>query len=284
MTMTAIIDAHHHLWNLSSRDQPWTESMPALHRSFLEEDLAPQLVKSGVDATVLVQTVNESLETSELLALAETSDFIRGVVGWVDLTSGEVGDEIETLLGLPGGRRLVGVRHLVQDEVDPRWLCRPDVHEGLRRLGTAGLSFDLLVRPHQLDAAIDAVRSLPEVRFVLDHCGKPPIASGEIESWRTQMIELARFDNVAVKLSGLVTEATVTRWRVDDIRPYAEVVLSCFGARRVMFGSDWPVCLLAATYPEVIDLARTLSVGLSPGEIDWVFGGTARTWYGLAMT
>ena len=258
--------------------------MPALHRSFLEEDLAPQLVKSGVDATVLVQTVNESLETSELLALAETSDFIRGVVGWVDLTSGEVGDEIETLLGLPGGRRLVGVRHLVQDEVDPRWLCRPDVHEGLRRLGTAGLSFDLLVRPHQLDAAIDAVRSLPEVRFVLDHCGKPPIASGEIESWRTQMIELARFDNVAVKLSGLVTEATVTRWRVDDIRPYAEVVLSCFGARRVMFGSDWPVCLLAATYPEVIDLARTLSVGLSPGEIDWVFGGTARTWYGLAMT
>jgi L-fuconolactonase len=281
MTTTPVIDAHHHLWDLSRREQEWTKATPAIHRSFLEEDLSPLLVENDVVATVLVQTLNDPVETQEFLALAGASDIIRGVVGWVHLDAEDVADQIAALRSLPGGQRLVGVRHLVQDEPDPLWLCQPHVREGVRQLGEAGLVYDLLVRPPQMDAAIDTVRSLPEVRFVLDHCGKPPIASGEIESWRAKMVELATFDNVVVKLSGLVSEANESDWNVDDLRPYAEVVFSNFGPRRVMFGSDWPVCLLAATYRQVVDVARLLTSDLSEGEIDSVFGGTTLDWYGL---
>lgn len=284
MMTTPKIDAHQHLWDLSRRDQEWTKDTPAIHRSFLEEDLTPLLIENGVDATVLVQTINDSVETEEFLALADKSDVIRGVVGWVDLGSNDVSDHIAGLQRLPGGQRLVGVRHLVQDEPDPDWLRRPEIRSGLEQLGTAGLAFDLLVRPPQMDSAIDTVRSVPGVRFVLDHCGKPPIASGDIESWRAQMVELANFDNVAVKLSGLVTEVNRPQWRVDDLRPYADVVLSYFGAARVMFGSDWPVCLIAATYAQVLDVARTLAEGLSKSDIDAVFGGTALVWYELDLT
>jgi L-fuconolactonase len=284
MMTTPKIDAHQHLWDLSRRDQEWTKDIPAIHRSFLEEDLTPLLIENGVDATVLVQTINDSVETEEFLALADKSDVIRGVVGWVDLGSNDVSDHIAGLQRLPGGQRLVGVRHLVQDEPDPDWLRRPEIRSGLEQLGTAGLAFDLLVRPPQMDSAIDTVRSVPGVRFVLDHCGKPPIASGDIESWRAQMVELANFDNVAVKLSGLVTEVSRPQWRVDDLRPYADVVLSYFGAARVMFGSDWPVCLIAATYAQVLDVARTLAEGLSKSDIDAVFGGTALVWYELDLT
>jgi L-fuconolactonase len=283
MTATLRIDAHHHLWDLSRRDQEWTKATPAIHRSFLEDDLSPLLVENGVDAAVLVQTVNSPVETREFLALAGKSPFLRGVVGWVDLRSTDVGDDIATLSNLPGGHRLVGVRHLVQDEPDPNWLRHPQVRDGLRHLAKAGLVYDLLVRPRQLVVAVETVRSLPDVRFVLDHCGKPSIASGEIETWRAQMIELANLDNVAVKLSGLVTEAK-PNWQVDDLRPYAEIVFSNFGAHRVMFGSDWPVCLLAATYAEVVDVARTLSEELTSSETDLVFGGTALDWYGLDVS
>jgi L-fuconolactonase len=282
MTRTPVIDAHHHLWDLSRRDQEWTKALPAIHRSFLEEDLSPLLVENRVNATVLVQTLNDPVETQEFLALAGASDVIRGVVGWIDLGSKDVSDRVAALRSLPGGQRLVGVRHLVQDEPDAGWLCQPHVRGGLRHLGAAGLVYDFLVRPPQMDAAIDTARSLPDVRFVLDHFGKPPIATGEMESWRAQMVALATLDNVAVKLSGLVTEAQ-TNWHVGDLRPYAEVVFSNFGAQRVMFGSDWPVCLLAATYGQVVDVARQLTAELSPSEIDRVFGGTALSWYGLDL-
>jgi L-fuconolactonase len=283
MTRTPLIDAHHHIWDLSRRDQEWTKASPAIHRSFLEADLSPLLLENGVDATVLVQTLNDSVETEEFLALAGASAVIRGVVGWLDLASKDVSDQLAALKSLPGGDRLVGVRHLVQDELDPTWLSQPHVREGLRHLGHAGLVFDLLVRQPQMDAAIDTVRSLPEVRFVLDHCGKPPIATGEMERWEAQIVELAAFDNVAVKLSGLVTEAR-PNWNVDDLRPCADVVLSNFGASRVMFGSDWPVCLLTAAYPEVLDVARSLTAELNTSAIDSVFGGTALDWYGLDVT
>jgi L-fuconolactonase len=283
MPKSPVVDAHHHLWDFSGRDQEWTKATPAIHRSFLESDLSPLLAESDVDATVLVQTVNSPEETREFLALASGSDFIRGVVGWVDLASRDVDDEIAALVSLPGGQRLAGVRHLVQDEPDPNWLRQPQIREGLRHLGKAGLVYDLLVRPPQLDAAIDTVRSLPEVRFVLDHCGKPPIATGEIETWREQIKELAALENVAAKLSGLVTEAPRPDWHVDDLRPYADVVLTHFGTNRVMFGSDWPVCLLAATYRHVVEVARTLTGQLSANESDAVFGGTAINWYGLAV-
>jgi L-fuconolactonase len=284
MTTTPVIDAHHHLWDLTRRDQVWTKSLPPLHRSFVEGDLAPLLSENDVSATVLVQTIHSAQETEEFLALADVSDFIRGVVGWIDLESIDVTKQIANLRNLPGGQRLVGIRHLVHDEPDPVWLLRPQVREGLRRLGDAGLVYDLLVRRPQLAAAIDTVRSLPDVKFVLDHCGKPAIASGEIESWRASMVELATFDNVAVKLSGLVTEADLSSWQVSELRPYAEVVVSQFGAQRIMFGSDWPVCLLAATYGGVLDAARALTDELSTSEKDSVFGGTALAWYGLDLS
>jgi L-fuconolactonase len=278
---TPVMDAHHHLWDLAQRDQEWTRATPTIHRSFLEEELIPLLGECGVDATVLVQTINSSAETEEFLALAANSSFIRGVVGWVDLASRNVDEEIAALRTLPGGERLVGVRHLVQDEPDPDWLRQPHIREGLRALGGAGITYDLLVRPPQWDTAIDTVRSLPNVRFVLDHCGKPPFGSEAMERWGAVMAELAALDNVVVKLSGLVSETAQFSRQVEDLRPYANVVLSNFGASRVLFGSDWPVCLLAATYGQVFDTAQELCNELNASEQECVFGGTAIDWYGL---
>jgi L-fuconolactonase len=185
----------------------------------------------------------------------------------------------DTIAALPPG--LVGIRHLVQGERDPAWLSRPDVRRGIAAVGAAGLAYDLLTLPHQLPAAIDTVRALPEVTFVLDHLSKPPIAKGELEPWATRVRELAAEPNVFCKLSGMVTEADPGGWSVADLRPFAEVVLDAFGPARVMFGSDWPVCLLAASYTEVVEAADALTVGLSAAERDAVFAGTAARAYRL---
>jgi L-fuconolactonase len=175
----------------------------------------------------------------------------------------------------------VGIRHQVQGEPDPEWLCRPDVRHGLRAVADAGLVYDLLTIPVQLPAAIATVGALPDLRFVVDHLSKPPIASGELEPWATHMRALAEHDNVACKLSGMVTEADWAAWDVADLRPYAETVLDAFGAERELFGSDWPVCLVAASYEAVVGAAEELTASLSPSERAAVFGGTARRIYGL---
>jgi L-fuconolactonase len=251
------------------REQPWiTDDMAAIRRSFGVADLAAAAV--GMDATVVVQTVCDAAETDELLAVEE----VAGVVGWVDLTAAGVAERLAELRGT----RLVGIRHQVQDEPDPRWLCRPDVRAGLRAVADAGLVYDLLTVPSQLEAAIETVRALPELQFVVDHLSKPPIASGELEPWASRIRALAAHENVACKLSGMVTEADWSAWTVEDLRPYAEVVLDAFGADRVMFGSDWPVCLLAASYGEVVRAAEQLT---SVHERDRIFGGTARRIYTL---
>ncbi|HUC13371.1 MAG TPA: amidohydrolase family protein, partial [Acidimicrobiales bacterium] len=220
-------------------------------------------------------------ETAELLALAGKEPSIGGVVGWVDLTTPGVGDRIAFLRELPGGDRLAGTRHQVQEEPDPRWLCRPDVRSGLEAVAAAGLVYDLVVRDHQLPAVIETASALEELRFVLDHGGKPPIASGEISPWREQVTSLARLGNVAVKLSGLVTEAEHQGWTVEQLRPYGDVLLDAFGPSRTMWGSDWPVCLLAASYDEVLESAEQLTASLSAPERAAVFGGNAVAWYGL---
>jgi L-fuconolactonase len=180
----------------------------------------------------------------------------------------------------PGGRFLVGIRHQVQLEPDPQWLCRQDVRRGLAAVAEAGLAYDLLVTCTQLPAAIDTVRALPELTFVLDHAGKPPVATAELEPWAGRVTELARLRNCTTKLSGLVTEADPD-WSTDDLAPYGEHLLNSFGPDRVMFGSDWPVCLLTATYEEVVIAAEDLTYDLNAGERAEVFGGTAERCYGL---
>ncbi|WP_422647012.1 aldo/keto reductase [Actinoalloteichus caeruleus] len=277
------VDAHHHVWRLGDRPQPWIDpvGMAAIHRDFTLGDLRPVAEARGVTATVLVQTVPDPGETEELLALADSDDLVSGVVGWVDLAGGGVADELERLRGLPGGRRLVGVRHGVQDEVDERWLCRPEVRRGLRAVADAGLVFDLLTLPRQLPAAVETVSASPDLTFVLDHLSKPAIARGAVRDWESDLRRLARSPNVCCKLSGLVTEADHERWSVEDLRPYVTVALDAFGPHRVLFGSDWPVCLLAAEYGTVVATAEELTRELGAAERAAVFGGTARRVYGL---
>jgi L-fuconolactonase len=269
------------VWDLGVRDQPWTASLPILRRSFAMADLTESLEAHAITATIVVQTICVPQETPELLALAADNDQVAGVVGWVDLTGPGVAEQIAKLRAEPGGDALVGLRHQVQAEPDPRWLARPDVRRGLAAVAAEGLCFDLLVTPAQLPAAIDAARAVSQLRFVLDHGGKPPITSARLEPWRTLIRQLAALPNVAVKLSGLVTEAPAGRWSVAGLRPYTDVLLGSFGPNRTMFGSDWPVCLLAASYDDVISAAEALTFGLANEDYAEVFGGTAARWYGL---
>ncbi|MFE0629180.1 amidohydrolase family protein [Streptomyces sp. NPDC058864] len=278
-----IVDAHHHLWDLSVRDQDWItgERLAPLRRDFSLADLEPEAKAAGVTATVLVQTVTVAEETPEFLALAAGSDLVAGVVGWTDLTDPAVADRLAALRELPGGERLVGIRHQVQGEPDPQWLLRPDVLRGLRAVADAGLVYDLVVLPHQLPAATRAAGLVPGLVFVLDHLGKPPIAGGALHPWSEDVRALAARPNTACKLSGMVTEADWDTWTAADLAPYAATVLDAFGPDRLMFGSDWPVCRLAASYAEVVDTARTLTGGLADAERREVFSGTARRVYGL---
>lgn len=274
------IDAHHHLWDLDVRPQGWATEFPEIDRTFTIGELEPQLVAARVNGTVLVETVNVAAETAELLALAATTPVVRGVVGWVDLTSPDVSERIAELRSSPGGERLVGLRHQAQLEADPLWLNRTDVRRGLAAVGEAGLAFDFLIRENQLPAAIETARQAPEVRFVLSHLGKPSIATGDHEPWSTHLADLATSENVACKLSGMITEASPT-WSVADLEPYAAHALAVFGPDRMMAGSDWPVCLIRADYATVWSANEELVAQLSPAEQQAVLGGTATTWYGL---
>jgi L-fuconolactonase len=281
-----VIDAHHHLWDPEKRDYPWMagpELAPIRHPYTLA-DLRVETAAAGVSHTVLVQTVAEVAETEEFLAIASASGgLIAGVVGWVDLTAPDLAGTLARLRARPGGERLVGVRHQVQDEADPGWLARPEVRRGLRAVADAGLVYDLLVRVPQLAAARAAASELPEGRFVLDHAAKPAIAAGELEPWAGALAALARLPNISCKLSGLVTEARWDAWDAAAIRPYADHVLAVFGPDRVMFGSDWPVCQLAASYARVRELADVLLEGLSAAERDAVLCRTAARTYRLAL-
>ncbi|MFE4369356.1 amidohydrolase family protein [Streptomyces sp. NPDC056835] len=283
MTPPGVIDAHHHIWDLSVRDQDWITgpAMAPIRRNFTLTDLAAETRAAGVSATVLVQTIGIPEETPEFLAAAGGSDLVAGVVGWTDLTAPGVADTLAALRELPGGDRLVGIRHQVQGEPDPEWLLRPDVRRGLAAVAAAGLVYDLVILEHQLPAAVKAAELVPGLTFVLDHLGKPPIAGGATEPWAGLVRELAARPNTVCKLSGMVTEAAWDSWTAQGLRPYADTVLDAFGPERLMFGSDWPVCLLAATYGDVLDAARTVTDGLSEDERDAVFRGTARRVYAL---
>jgi L-fuconolactonase len=276
-----IVDAHHHIWNPAARRHAWLDGLPALNRAFGLADFERASGPEGVTASVLVQVLASTEETEEFLALAAGSGTVAGVVGWADLTSPAVGDEIARLRALPGGGRLAGIRHLVQDEPDPDWLRRPEVRRGVHAVGAAGLAYDLLIRPPQLPAALWLTGELADTRFVLDHGAKPPITSGDWEPWATQIGELAGRPNVSCKVSGLVTEAGPD-WRPAQIAPYIDHLADRFGPDRLIFGSDWPVCTLAASYTEVAALARgALTARLGPAELDAFFAGNAASVYRL---
>ncbi|MYV53842.1 amidohydrolase family protein, partial [Streptomyces sp. SID3212] len=271
-----VVDAHHHLWDLSVRDQDWITgpALAPLRRDFTLADLEPEARAAGVTATVVVQTVTVAEETPEFLAIADASDLVAGVVGWTDLTAPDVADTLAALRALPGGDRLVGIRHQVQGEADPEWLLRPDVQRGLAAVAAEGLVYDLVVQVSQLPAATKAAELLPGLTFVLDHLGKPPIASGAIQPWADHVEALAARPNTVCKLSGMVTEASWDSWTPNGLRPYADIVLTAFGPTRLMFGSDWPVSRLAASYAEVLDAARTVTDGLTEAERTEVFSTT----------
>jgi len=279
--MTALrVDAHHHVWDVSRHEYPWMDGPWAdpIRRTFTVADLAAAALPHGIGETVAVQALADVAETRELLALAASHPLVAGVVGWVDLTDPGVAGVLAGLRGAPGGDRLVGIRAMVQDEPDPDWLRRADVQRGLRVLADAGLVYDLLVRPAQLPAAAAVLPEHPDLAVVLDHAAKPEIATGRTEPWASGLAELAALPNVSCKVSGLVTEADHRSWTVEQIAPYVDRVATLFGPQRLLFGSDWPVCLLAADYGRVVELAERTLAGLPA---DDVFGGNARRTYRL---
>jgi L-fuconolactonase len=282
--MTLVVDAHHHFWDPARAAYPWmTDALAPIRRRFGPDDLGPLLASSGVDRTILVQTRSSLDETREFLATAAEHDFIAGVVGWVDLTAPDVADQVASLRAGRGGVALVGIRHQVHDEADPGWLGRADVRRGLTAIGEAGLAYDLLVRTRELPAALATVRAHPAIRFVIDHLAKPPIATGAMDDWAAGLRPLAAYPNVFCKLSGMVTEADWGRWTSRDLAPYASRVLEWFGPRRCLFGSDWPVCLLAASYTRVIEACRQALGDLPAADRERIFGGNAIEQYQLPV-
>jgi L-fuconolactonase len=281
--VNGIIDAHHHFWDPARADYPWMspDELARIRRAFDPDDLRPLLAEQGVERTILVQTRSSLDETREFLAIADEVDFVAGVVGWVDLADPAVGDVIAELRSEPGGRGLVGVRHQVHDEPDPDWLARGDVRRGLHAVAAAGLAYDLLVRSRELPAALAAVRELPELRFVIDHLAKPPIRERALEPWAGLVSGFASLPNAWCKVSGMVTEADWRHWHVEDLRPYVQHALAVFGPDRLLFGSDWPVCLLAASYGDVVDAASAALGGVVDEDRARIFGGNAALVYRL---
>ncbi len=276
------IDAHQHFWSYTPKEYPWIRAgMERLARDYLPADLAPHLAAAGLDGSIVVQARQSLDETRWLLQLADAHPLIKGVVGWVDLRSDHVADE---LAEFAGRKKLAGVRHVVQDEPDPRFLLGEAFVRGLRHLAPLGLTYDLLLYPHQLPAAVELLALLPEQPFVLDHLAKPQVKNGvaaAMEPWRTDIQALAKHQHVTCKLSGLVTEATWNGWHREDFTPYLDVALEAFGPERLMFGSDWPVCLLAGEYADVAALVTDRIATLSRAEQQMILGGTATRFYGI---
>ena len=271
-----IIDAHQHFWNPEDREYPWMDSARAsLRTRFSPDDLGPQLQAAGVGGTVVVQAVGSLGESKDLLEVAGETGFVLGVVGWADLQSDRMPEQVDELRAGSGGQLLVGLRHQVENEAAAGWLRSGAAHANLGYLGRVGLAYDLLIRRDQLAAAVDVARQTPETRFVLDHLWKPSGRPEDGGPWSAGIVALAILPNVAVKLSGVV------EGRPDVLRTYVDRALSEFGADRVIFGSDWPVSTLNASYGETVRTALEACDGLSPSEVEAVFAQNAREWYGL---
>ena len=275
-----MIDAHQHFWQVGRFDYPWMSSdLGVLYRDYLPHDLAPILKQNGVAQTVVVQASNSVAESRWLLELADANSFIAGVIGWVDLISADGEAQLNELSAHP---KFKGVRHLVESEPEDDWLIKPAVLSGLRRLATYDLSYDLLVHTRHLRHVPEVAESCPELRFVIDHLAKPPIAQNEIKEWARALKPVADYQNIHCKLSGLVTEANWSSWQTNDLRPFVDCVLELFGPERMMFGSDYPVCLLAASYDRVLDAFQELLKYLSNSDRDKIFSKNAAAFYRLS--
>lgn len=274
-----ILDAHHHLWRYSREEYGWISAeMDALARDFTVADLRTTAARCGVTASIAVQARQTVEETDWLLDMADRDDFLRGVVGWAPLAAADVG---ATLDRWAGRAKLRGLRHVVQDEPDDAFLLREDFNRGVAEALRRGLTYDLLIFARHLPAATEFVDRHPDGRFVLDHLAKPPIAAGQIEPWRADLRELARRPHVACKISGVVTEADWSTWTADSIRPYLDATLEAFGPGRVLYGSDWPVCLLATEYRRWVEVVTDWAGQLSPDEQASFFHGAAEAAYEL---
>jgi L-fuconolactonase len=273
------IDAHQHFWEYNPVEHAWmTDPLAALRRDFMPPDLKPLLESIGFDGCVVVQVRQSLEETRWLLDLADRYDFVRGVVGWADLRSPDLHGHLAQFAQRP---RLVGLRHIVQDEPDDSFMLRADFQRGIAQLAEFGLKYDILIYPRQLQAAIQLVKKFPNQSFVLDHIAKPPIAEGALEPWARQIRELAGLPNICCKLSGMVTEARWSLWLADDFRRYLDVVLETFGSDRLMIGSDWPVCTLSAEYAAAMSLVINYIQQLSPSEKSAILGENCVRFYGL---
>jgi L-fuconolactonase len=273
------LDAHQHFWKYSAREYAWIdEGMGALKRDFLPQDLHPLLNANGFDGCISVQARQDLEETKWLLELAGQNDFIKGVVGWVDLRSGELHAQLD---GLAGHKKLVGVRHIVQAEPDDEFMLRADFRDGISQLRERGLTYDLLLYPRHLPAAVKMVSQFPDQKFVLDHIAKPGIAAGLLAPWERDIRELAKLDNVWCKISGMVTEAKWNAWKTADFLPYLDTVFEAFSPDRLMIGSDWPVCTLSADYAATMGIVKQYLEHLPVDSQDKVLGGNCARFYGL---
>ena len=274
------IDAHHHLWKYSAAEYGWiTPEMGVIRRDFLPQDLEPLMHHFDIGGTVVVQARQHLEETAWLLDLAEKHPLLRGVVGWVPLTDGA--NVKRSLERFAGNRKLRGVRHVVHDEPDPRFILRPDFNQGVAELAGLGLRYDILIFERHLPAAIEFVDRHPQQTFILDHVAKPRIKDRILSPWDRNIKELAKRQNVYCKLSGMVTEADPRRWTPEGLQPYIDVVLAAFGPRRLMFGSDWPVMLLAGDYARWYRTVTVAIAKLSKAEQERILGGTAAEAYGI---
>ncbi|HUX84819.1 MAG TPA: amidohydrolase family protein [Chitinophagaceae bacterium] len=274
-----VIDSHQHLWKYDPATCGWiTPEMSWIRRDFLSFDLLRELEDNQVDGSVAVQSIASESDTSFLVTEADRNDFIRGVVGWLDLCN----PLLELRLRYYSGcSKFKGLRHLVQSEPDDQFLLREDFCRGIGMLGPHHLTYDLLILPRHLPAAARLARKFPDQKFVIDHLAKPLIREGRLSPWKDQIRETAALPNVYCKLSGMVTEADPSGWKPEDFHPFMDVVLEAFGPRRTMFGSDWPVCLVCAGYEQVIGMVRQYIRKLSGSEQEAIMGNTASEFYGL---
>lgn len=276
-----IIDAHQHFWNYSPTKHAWiSEEMSVLKRDFLPSDLSKIYEENSVTGCVAVQADGSEEETEFLLQLAEENDFIKAVVGWVDLQDRDVEARLRHYQSF---EKLKGFRHVVQDEPDPNFMLREDFRAGLKALECFDYTYDILVYPHQLDAAIKTVQDFPKIDFVLDHIAKPDIKNHKMDNWLPKIKTLAQSPNVHCKVSGMVTEASWRSWRQEDFFPYLDVVFEAFGLDRLMFGSDWPVCLVSGSYGEVLGIAKAYMGQYSPADQEQVFYKNAQSFYRLKI-
>lgn len=273
------IDSHQHFWKFDPVRDSWiTEEMKVIQRDFAPEDIKPLLDNNNIGGCVAVQADQSDEENSFLLAQAEKNDFVKGVVGWVDFQAEDVE---EKLIQYSSHDKLKGFRHVLQGEKQRDFMLRPAFKNGIGKLKHFNFSYDILIFPDQLKFTLDFVRSFPDQRFVIDHIAKPYIKDKKIDEWKNDMQALANEGNVSCKISGMVTEADWKNWRKEDFKPYLDVVVESFGVKRIMYGSDWPVCLVAASYDKMFQIVKEYFSGFSNDEQQLFFGTNATQFYNL---